>query len=353
MEQNNIDNILKEYEEKYSTYTDFSLKLKNILVDILNSENFEYLSVESRTKEPLSLRQKLESDVIRVSSLDEIRDLVGVRIIAYVYEDISNIRELIENNFETKSISIDERLGIDKVGYRSYHCLISLPNTRLTLPEYKKFKNLKAELQIRTILEHAWAQIGHNQIYKPNVILPDKIKRDFTLLSGLLEIADNEFSRISGEILNYSNQIDERTSSGDLEIQIDSVSLRKYFNQRFGNKSWIEQEFGPRDDMAEKIIEEFSLVDIGTLKELDIIIPKDFDDVEKKIEKLTNYCGIARNIMIIAKPELYFKKAWRESWGIGPNPEEDLAIYKHYNIDIENLMEKYFLSKKNARVVQK
>ncbi len=345
MKQEIINELLKQYEEKYPVYCDFSSRIKNILTDVLNTENLTYLSIESRTKLPVSLRQKLQSGVINVSSLEEIRDLVGVRVITYVYEDINSIEKLIRKNFDTKQLDTEEKLGVDKIGYRSHHWIISLPAKRTKLAEYKKFKNLKVELQVRTILQHAWAQIGHNQIYKPNVVLPDKITRDFTLLSGLLEIADNEFSRISREIFNYSNQVNKRTRSGDLDIPIDSVSLRRYFEKKFGTETWVDKKFGPRDDMIEKIIEELSLIGITNLKQLDLIIPKNLKDNEKKLEKETNYCGIARSIMVISKPELYFQKAWRDGWNIGPNPDEQLALYRLYGIDVEKLMNKYSMKK--------
>ncbi len=341
MEQKVIEKVIKEYSEKYPIYSDFSIRIKNILQDILDSDNIDYHSIESRPKELVSLRQKLESGVVDVSSLNDIRDLVGVRIIAYVYKDISDIEKMVNNNFEANAIEIEEKLGTDRVGYRSHHWLVGLPSARVTLPEYKKFTGLKAELQIRTILQHAWAQIGHNQVYKPNVVLPDKIKRDFTLLSGLLEIADNEFGRISGEISNYSHQVDKLTDSGDLDIEIDSVSLRNYFEKKFGMETWIDQKFGPKDDMIEVIIEELSIIGINTLRQLDNIIPKGFKDVTKKIEKETNYCGISRSIMVVNNPELYFEKAWRKSWVIGSDPEKQLAFYKYYNIDVEGLINKY------------
>jgi|JI10StandDraft_1071094.scaffolds.fasta_scaffold20093_10 putative GTP pyrophosphokinase len=339
MTKERIDILLKEYEEKYPIYEEFSSRLKLILEDVLVSEDLSYLSVESRTKAQVNLRQKIESGTINVSKLVDVRDLTGVRINTYVYEDITKIENVLKENFDLSQIEIDERLGINKVGYRSHHWVLTLPSQRVSLPEYKKFEGLKAELQIRTVLQHAWAQIGHNQIYKPNVLLPDKIKRDFTLLSGLLEIADNEFSRISQEISKYTEEIDIKTSTGDLNVKIDSVSLRSYFDNKFAKMSNVEKKFGPKDDMIELIIEELNLIGVSTLREFDEIIPVDFIKVSENLDRDSNYTGVARNIMVISKPEQYFEHAWRNNWIIGK--DSDLSIYTQYNIDVETKMNKY------------
>lgn len=328
-----VEKLLKDYENKYSLYSSFSSALARVLEEVLKSENIIYHSIESRAKSQKSLRNKLESGIVNPKYLGDVQDLSGVRIIAYVNEDISKIEELISKNFDIKVLEVESKLGTDKVGYRSHHWKVSLSSLRLSLPEYIKFGGLYAELQVRTILQHAWAQIGHNQVYKPNVLLPDKIKRDFTLLSGLLEIADNEFGRISQAITNYSVEVEEKTLKGDLEVSIDSISLRAYFDKRFGSLNSIEKIFGPNDDMTELIIEELSLMDINSLRQLDDLIPKDFDDILNKTKEYTNYCGVARNIMVIIDPEKYKEKAWRKKWVIGPHQKN--LIYEHYDIDLK------------------
>ena len=282
MQPDEIKKILKDYLKKHPLCVEFGTALSRILADVLASKNLHSLSIDNRVKSKASLKLKLESGVIKdASTLDDVYDLVGVRIITYVYEDTLNIEKVLQKSFSMDPINVDQRLGVDRVGYRSHHWLISLSPIRIKLPEYKKFEGLKAELQIRTILQHAWAQIGHNQIYKPNVKLPEKIKRDFALLAGLLEIADNEFSRISNEILKYNKEVGQRADSGDLDLSIDSVSLRVYFDKRFGSIAGNDQIFGPGDDMVEMIIEELQLIGITRLNDLDALVPKGFKNAIK------------------------------------------------------------------------
>lgn len=334
-----IKKLVDEYKFKKGHFEDFALRVKSIIEEILDIEAIDHLSLEARGKAIDSLERKLED--MQIKRLEDVHDLSGVRIVAYVKNDVDKIENIIQKNFNAKQLKVDERLGIDKVGYRSEHWLISFTEDRLKLPEYQRFKGFNAELQIRTILQHAWAQIGHKQIYKPSAILPEKIERDFTLLSGLLEIADNEFNRISHEIIKYQEEVVEKTEKGNLETKIDSISLRQYFDSRF--KPYANPKFGPKDDMVEKIIDEFTKMEVTTLAKLEGIIPSNFIENLVELEKESNYCGLARNIMIIYDKDKYFKEVWNNSWVF--NPKEDGLIYRKYGIDIQKIKEVYGVGK--------
>lgn len=170
-------------------------------------------------------------------------------------------------------------------------------------------------------------------------MLPEKIKRDFSLLSGLLEIADNEFSRISKEITTYSKEVNEKTSKGDLNIIIDSLSLRSFFKRRFGKIKSIAHRFGPSDDMTEQIIEELNLMGISTLENLEAIMPKNLDKVLRKYDESTNFSGLARLIMITYDAKTYFEKSWRGSWTTGVDDENER--YSHYGINLRDIVSEY------------
>ncbi|MBP9822390.1 MAG: hypothetical protein KBC81_03050 [Candidatus Pacebacteria bacterium] len=343
MDQEQIKNFIEEYGSKREQYKNFSIRLKNIIEDILNVKGLSYLSVECRAKSSVSLEKKLEK--LSFESLGEVQDLAGVRIITYVYKDIETIESVIAENFLAEQLSVEDRLGTDRVGYRSHHWLISLPDNRLKLPEYEQFGGLKAELQISTVLQHAWAQIGHKQVYKPSAILPRKIKRNFTLLSGLLEIADNEFNRISNEILEHQQEVVSETEKGNLEIPIDTVSLRQYFDTNFKSINNMDPRFGPHDDMAEDIIEELRDLGITTLAQLDNIIPKDFMQNLASVDMgEKNYCGLSRNIMVIYNYKEYFEKAWKNKWVSASKSESSTGeLYKIYGIDYDEIIKTYGL----------
>ena len=67
---------------------------------------------------------------------------------------------------------------------------------------YEPLRRLNASVQIRTVLQHAWAEFEHDIRYKG--VVPDEhafdLDRRFTLAAGLLGLADREFSAIRARL---------------------------------------------------------------------------------------------------------------------------------------------------------
>lgn len=85
----------------------------------------------------------------------------------------------------------------DRFGYCSVHYVVEMSQKRLNLYEHQAYEGLKCEIQIRSVLQHAWAEIEHDLGYKSEIAIPKRIRRNFSRLAGLLEIADKEISRNS------------------------------------------------------------------------------------------------------------------------------------------------------------
>lgn len=114
---------------------------------------------------------------------------------------------------------------MDKFGYRSLHYVLTLKGNRSKLTEYKKFKNIKVEIQIRTILQHSWAEIEHDIGYKGETEIPDFAKRTFYRIAALLETADIEFVKLKEILRNYENQLSAKIISSPESVKIDRDSL--------------------------------------------------------------------------------------------------------------------------------
>jgi len=100
--------------------------------------------------------------------MSDITDLAGVRVINFFQVQWVRYAKLIQEEFEviervdhTASAQREQRLG-----YLSVHYLVRLGGNRRKLSEYKKFDGLIAEIQVRTVLQHAWAEIEHDIRYK-------------------------------------------------------------------------------------------------------------------------------------------------------------------------------------------
>lgn len=335
---------LQDYSKNIDIYKSLAQKVKDIIQENLEDESINYSIIEYRAKTVGSLKKKLDKKVEVDSSytIENVHDLAGIRIIAYVHSDLELIGPIIRNNFKIIEFKnkIDD-LGIEKVGYRSEHFIATLPENRLSLPEYKKFNGLIFEIQLRTILEHTWAEIEHDRRYKYSGVLPENLSRRFSLLSAVLELADNEFDNISQSLEVYASEVSKKAKSGNLDISIDSTSLIQYLNEKFKDLPFSLTEIR-LNDSSKILIQELNDMDIDTLKKLDQIIPDDYIQKLQNIKEVTTYSGIVRDILIIKFKELYFKKAWKEHWnGIGL---EAISLYKEYQIDIESIMNYYNLT---------
>jgi len=115
------------------------------------------------------------------------------------------------------------------------HYLVSLSPQRVTLPEYARYAGLIAEIQARTILQHAWAEIEHDIQYKSVDTIPTGIRRRFMALAGLLEIADREFQAVQDADDQLRQQARGSITRGDLEaVEITADALKAYLDGKIG-----------------------------------------------------------------------------------------------------------------------
>jgi len=154
--------------------------------------------------------------------------VLGLRIITYFSDHVDTISSLIEREFAVdEENSVDKRavLDPDRFGYLSTHYVVSIGGQREALSEWAPFRGLKFEIQIRSILQHSWAEIEHDLGYKSAISIPKDVRRRFSRLAGLLELADAEFASIRNQLADYEqNALEIVTAGEDIEINRDSIS---------------------------------------------------------------------------------------------------------------------------------
>ncbi|MBD1220647.1 hypothetical protein IDM30_16480 [Acinetobacter seifertii] len=104
---------------------------------------------------------------------------------------------------------------------------------REKLPEFSVYKGLCFEIQIRTALEHAWAEIEHDRGYKLGGKLPSHLNRRFKLLSGLLESADLEFNRLTQEIEEYANGLKENIANITEDFELSTIGVKTLLESKY------------------------------------------------------------------------------------------------------------------------
>lgn len=191
--------MLTEYDRVHAAYSTFAAQLKDLLERLLKSDEIPVHAVEARVKDRMSLERKLLRQDRHYSSLTEVTDLVGARVITYLADGVEHVKSLVEREFAVDvANSADKRfeLAYDRVGYLSSHYVVQLRPERHALLEYRNYSGLKAEIQIRSILQHAWAEIEHDLVYKASAEVALDIQRRIFRLAGLFELADQEFVEV-------------------------------------------------------------------------------------------------------------------------------------------------------------
>lgn len=232
--------ILTQYDKKGKLYENFLNYFYNTITGILDSESIVLQSVDTRLKKRESLNKKIKLKK-KYKNLEDITDICGIRIITFFSDDVDKIARLIREEFEVdEENSVDKRKIDDptKFGYMSLHYIISLKGSRATLPEAKRFINLKIEIQIRTILQHAWAEIEHDLGYKTVGDIPRNIRRKFSLLAGQIELADENFVIIKKAMEDYSKEVINKMDNNENSISIDIVTVTAFINN---DKEYVEK----------------------------------------------------------------------------------------------------------------
>ncbi len=179
-----------------------------LVTSILDEAGINYLTVTGRTKSVASFAEKAgrtrDGQPLYPSPLTDITDQLGVRVITYVQDDVEAVAGLLADQVVVHD---DRDMGQQTAsegrwGYASRHLLVALDAARESQPAYAGLRGRVAQVQVRTVLQHAWAEFEHDIRYKGNV--PDDaaadLDRRFTLAAGLIELADREFATIRERI---------------------------------------------------------------------------------------------------------------------------------------------------------
>ncbi len=217
----NSQAILAEYRAQLPLFHDAETKVSALLRQTFSEAGLLVAALESRVKTEESLRGKLELKGDKYHSLGDITDILGLRVITFYIDDVDKVASAVERLFEVDwENSVDKRKlhEIDSFGYLSLHYICRL----------KDFP-YRFEVQMRTVLQHAWANMNHDTGYKSGVEIPKRYIRSLSRCAGILEMVDDEFSKIRSELTDYRRRVRALVASGNLdEVPLDGDSFRSY-----------------------------------------------------------------------------------------------------------------------------
>ncbi len=183
-------------------------------------------SVRFRVKSAESLQAKLARPDRHYVHLWDVTDLLGLRVIVYFEDEVERAADVLDGKLALAlEHSIDKRRRADasSFGYRSVHYVCNVDEKRADafgLP-----REARCEIQVRTMLEHAWAEIEHDLGYKSRDVVPVVARRRLNRLAGLLELADQEFVAIRDDLSRYADALPRRVHEEGDAVALDQFSL--------------------------------------------------------------------------------------------------------------------------------
>lgn len=302
-----------------------------LLESLLREQGIDYLSVTSRTKEMASLLEKAGAKGYGHPET-ELTDISGIRVIAYIESDVARICGLVRSCFEvdeSRSLDKAQALGTDKVGYRAVHFVCRLGEERTRLAEFSAYADMVFEIQVRTVLQHVWAEIEHDRSYKFSGVLPTELQRRLHLIAGQLEAADREFDALAKEIDAYSAEVGARTDAGDLGIELTTRSLQEYLQKHVRGRKHLEFMASPAGWGLDGLIGELKRFGLETLSDLDHLLDGDFVEAMKECQFRESDIGLLRDAMMYRDLDRYFEQAWAGVWDSTDTDTLDLLSLKY------------------------
>ncbi|MCH8973784.1 MAG: hypothetical protein IH869_01800 [Chloroflexi bacterium] len=295
---------MAQYDERSAEYGRFTERLASLIGQLVEAEGIKIHSVTYRVKAKVSLAQKLSSGEGPYSSLEEVTDVAGVRVITYFPDDVDRVSDLVEREFEVdEERSVDKRALMDpeRFGYMSVHYIVKFSLARLALPEYSTFRDVVAEVQVRSILQHAWAEIEHDLGYKSKQAVPAHIRRDFARVAAFLETADRDFGTIRDALSDYSAIVEQRVAAAEVDIDLDQASLSAFLGAKGSAKAdtAVAKALQGKMDRRKKLsipalLEKLDYLHVRTIEELTLALTSSIDGLLSFVARFREIRGPIR-----------------------------------------------------------
>ena len=312
-----------EYRRVIGTYKKIEPIVVSRIENMCKDRGFFLMTIQSRVKRESSFLEKTirKSDVIH--SISDVTDLLGCRIICYFSDDVDRIVRALAEIFDLdRKNSIDKRkaLSANQFGYMAVHLICSL-KPEAGLPE--SYTACRFEIQIKTVLQHVWAEIEHDLGYKSEFGIPDERRRRLSMSASLMELADREFLGIRDASKAYAEEMETRIDRDEADdVSINVVSLSQFMqNNRFMLSFYdrVRRECGVEiiHSNNSSLIPMLVRVNVDTLGELERLLKLESDHVMSQIREQVTDRGLdIASDRVILKAILEQEMKWvREARG--------------------------------------
>jgi ppGpp synthetase/RelA/SpoT-type nucleotidyltranferase len=282
--------ILDEYRENRPIFEKMRDIVRSVIEKCVNDNNLYVNAIETRIKTEKSLAGKLELKGFKYNTLSDITDILGARVITFYTDEVDKISALIDKTLEVDwENSVDKRkaLDLDQFGYMSLHYICRIPKSLYYDQEHPEINEFRFEIQMRTALQHVWATMYHDTGYKSGIEVPREHLRNMNRIAGMLELADEQFSRIRMEITEYRRNVQSLVADGNFdEVPLDGDTFRSYltlkpFKKLIDKIATINQAEIYEDNLM-RYLTTLLKMDFHTLGDIERLI-KDYSDDAYKL----------------------------------------------------------------------
>ncbi len=202
--------------------------------------------VQSRTKSIVSFAEKILRKGYR-EPLVQMIDLCGARVIVHTRAEAHAFSAWIKKHFRVEEVAEHDpakHLRAREFWYRSVHHVVQFrngifPTEDVPVEPGALRRDLRAEVQVRTIAEHCWADVGHDRLYKSGFLVPARLEREYAQMAALLEAVDEACTRIADAVTAYQTGVAGDKSSAEAEHELEVLEL--VFSKDPGNAGLAHQ----------------------------------------------------------------------------------------------------------------
>ncbi len=319
-----LESQKREYEELVPKYREIESIVAALLEAELKKADINVMELPHRIKTWSSLEEKLYRKQDKYTSIGNITDLLGFRVICFFSSQIDEAADVIDRIFEVDvENSCDKRMLMspNAFGYISLHKICSLRKCG-DYPE--ELTDLKFEIQLKTILQHAWAEIEHDLGYKTALEIPRDVRREFSRVASLLEIADNSFENIKTSLNEYKMEALRRVRSdtaGQMTLDIHTLNVFMKHSPTamalYDDMAALTQGRIIRTG-AESYLPLLSYLKIETLSDLDQLISQEHEHTLRLLEHALTYSDLEE---ITSNAALFYSCRAKMIWGDYSAPE--------------------------------
>nr|BFF40858.1 hypothetical protein BACY1_26630 [Tenacibaculum mesophilum] len=268
-----IDNFITQYEKEYDFYRQLARLGHDVLeTEIINRGLKAIISNRAkridRLKEKVIQRNKKKNYKSKRAIEKDIVDLAGIRVALYFPSDREIVGQVIEELFdieETKTFPENPHKPKHNKRFSGYWATHYRVRLKKSDEVEKRFTNTVFEIQVASVLMHAWSEVEHDLVYKPfSGNLTEEELSILDEINGLVLTGEIALERLQKAITERTKKQAEITDKYDLTNLVFSNYKNNFKKINFGNTEYLNNYLKAIDKIdTNKIQEAISKINLN------------------------------------------------------------------------------------------